>query len=84
VPKIPQAYLPAASSLRNAAVDQFRRRGAADRAYETVARELDIHEAPNCDMEREICARVTRLAATLKPNTPRHFRQSKSRAHRLS
>ena len=31
-------------TLRNAAIDQFRRRGAADRAYETCARELETHE----------------------------------------
>lgn len=54
-------------TLRNAAVDQFRRRGAADRAYEAFARELETHEAPTADMEAEICACVSRLAATLKP-----------------
>src|SRR5688572_8208819 len=32
--------------LRNAAIDQFRRRGAADRAHEAFARELETHEAP--------------------------------------
>jgi RNA polymerase sigma-70 factor (ECF subfamily) len=54
-------------TLRNAAVDQFRRRGAADRAYEAFARELETHERPSTDMETEICACVSRLAATLKP-----------------
>jgi RNA polymerase sigma-70 factor (ECF subfamily) len=54
-------------TLRNAAVDQFRRRGAADRAYEAFARELETHETPPEDMEAEICACVSRLAATLKP-----------------
>jgi RNA polymerase sigma factor (sigma-70 family) len=54
-------------TLRNAAVDQFRRRGAADRAYGAFARELETHEAPSLDMETEICACVSRLAATLKP-----------------
>ena len=54
-------------TLRNAAIDQFRRRGAADRAYEAFARELETHEAPTAEMEREICACVSRLAATLKP-----------------
>ena len=53
--------------LRNAAIDQFRRRGAADRAYEAFARELETHEAPTDDMEGDICACVSRLAATLKP-----------------
>jgi RNA polymerase sigma factor (sigma-70 family) len=46
-------------TLRNAAVDQFRRRGA--------ARELETHETPTNDMQAEICACVSRLAATLKP-----------------
>jgi RNA polymerase sigma-70 factor (ECF subfamily) len=54
-------------TLRNAAIDQFRRRGAADRAHEAFARELDTHEAPASEMETEICACVSRLAATLKP-----------------
>ena len=53
--------------LRNAAIDQFRRRGAAGRAHEAFARELDTHAAPTPEMEREICACVSRLAATLKP-----------------
>ena len=54
-------------TLRNAAIDQFRRRGAADRAYEAFARELETHDAPSDEMQAEICACVSRLAATLKP-----------------
>jgi RNA polymerase sigma factor (sigma-70 family) len=54
-------------NLRNAAIDQFRRRGAADRAYEAFARELDTRETPSKELEAEICACVSRLAATLKP-----------------
>ena len=54
-------------TLRNAAVDQFRRRGAADRAYEAFSRELETHEMPTPEVEGEICACVTRLASTLKP-----------------
>jgi RNA polymerase sigma-70 factor (ECF subfamily) len=54
-------------TLRNAAIDQFRRRGAADRAHEAFARELEILDAPSGDMQTEICACVSRLAATLKP-----------------
>jgi RNA polymerase sigma-70 factor (ECF subfamily) len=54
-------------TLRNAAVDQFRRRGAADRAYEAFARELDARDLPSDEMEAEICACVSRLAAALKP-----------------
>ena len=54
-------------TLRNAAIDQFRRRGAADRAHEAFARELETHDAASGDMQTEICACVSRLAATLKP-----------------
>jgi RNA polymerase sigma-70 factor (ECF subfamily) len=54
-------------TLRNAAVDQFRRRGAANRAHEAFARELETQDGPSGEMEREICACVTRLANTLKP-----------------
>ena len=54
-------------TLRNAAIDQFRRRGAAGRAYEAFARELESSETPSSEMEAEICACVSRLATTLKP-----------------
>ena len=54
-------------TLRNAAIDRIRRRGAADRAVEAFARELETHAAPSGDVEAEICACVTRLATTLKP-----------------
>jgi RNA polymerase sigma factor (sigma-70 family) len=54
-------------TLRNAAVDQFRRRGAADRAYEAFARELETHDTPSTEVAAEICACVSRLTATLKP-----------------
>src|SRR5918993_2057545 len=54
-------------TLRNAAIDQFRRRGTASRAIEAFARELDARTAPPSDMEAEICACVSRLAGTLKP-----------------
>jgi RNA polymerase sigma factor (sigma-70 family) len=53
-------------TLRNAAIDQFRRRRASVRAHEAFARELDTHEVPTSEMEREICACVSRLALTLK------------------
>jgi RNA polymerase sigma factor (sigma-70 family) len=53
--------------LRNAAIDQFRRRGAAGRAHEAFARELATQEVPGAEMEAEICACVSRLASTLKP-----------------
>jgi RNA polymerase sigma factor (sigma-70 family) len=54
-------------TLRNAAIDQFRRRGASDRAHEAFARELETNETPTPEVEGEICACVSRLASTLKP-----------------
>jgi RNA polymerase sigma-70 factor (ECF subfamily) len=53
-------------TLRNAAIDQFRRRGASERAYEAFARELETHETPAPEVAGEICACVSRLASTLK------------------
>src|SRR5687767_9072159 len=52
--------------LRNAAVDQFRRRGAAARAMDAFARELETHTSARSELEAEICGCVTRLAGTLK------------------
>lgn len=54
-------------SLRNATVDHFRRRGAASRALEAFARELDVTGTPPVDLHSEICACITRLSSTLKP-----------------
>lgn len=54
-------------TLRNAAIDQFRRRGAANRAVEAFARELEVQTVPETEMAAEICACVSRLATTLKP-----------------
>lgn len=54
-------------TLRNAAVDRFRRIGAENRAFEAFARELDGQSAPPAELEGEICRCVSRLAATLKP-----------------
>lgn len=54
-------------TLRNAAIDQFRRRGAASRAFEAFVRELETSVEPHAEFESEICACVSRLAASLKP-----------------
>jgi len=54
-------------TLRNAAIDQFRRRGAAGRALAAFARELETSATPSADLGGEICACVSRLASTLKP-----------------
>jgi RNA polymerase sigma-70 factor (ECF subfamily) len=53
-------------TLRNAAIDRFRRREAAGRAVETFAQELETHTAPEPEIEAEICGCVGRLANTLK------------------
>ena len=41
-------------TLRNAAIDRFRRREAAGRAVEAFARELETHAAPEPEIEGEI------------------------------
>lgn len=54
-------------TLRNAVIDQYRRKGAATRALEAFAREVETQAAAPPDVAAEICACVNRLAATLKP-----------------
>ena len=54
-------------TLRNAAIDRFRRRDAAVRAVEAFGRELETHAAPEPEIAAEICACIGRLATTLKP-----------------
>jgi len=53
-------------TLRNAAIDRFRRREAASRAVEAFARELETHAAPTSEIEAEICGCIARLASSLK------------------
>ena len=55
-------------SLRNAAIDRFRRQGTANRALEAFARELDTAEGGADEAKDEICQCVSRLAGTLKPD----------------
>ena len=54
-------------TLRNAAIDRYRRQGTADKALEAFAKELEAHVGPTPELESVICACVTRLAQTLKP-----------------
>jgi RNA polymerase sigma factor (sigma-70 family) len=54
-------------TLRNATIDRYRRRGAAERALAAFARELETQDQPSAELDAEICACVTRLATTLKP-----------------
>ena len=54
--------------LRNAAIDQSRRRGAQERALSAFAAELELHaDVPPDDVRHEVCQCVLRLAGTLKP-----------------
>jgi len=55
-------------TLRNAAIDRFRRQGAADRGLEAFARELNNVEAVPDETRREVCQCIGRLATTLKPD----------------
>jgi len=52
--------------LRNAVVDHHRRRASADRALEGFARELR-EPGEGSEVHAEVCACVSRLAGTLKP-----------------
>lgn len=54
-------------TLRNAVIDQHRRRGAEERALASFAAELMTHEEPEDEMRGQVCQCVTRLATTLKP-----------------
>lgn len=53
-------------NLRNATIDRFRRTATANKALEAFARELQP-EAPSHAIESEICACVTEVARSLKP-----------------
>ncbi len=55
-------------TLRNATIDQFRRRGVRERALAAFATEMENSERPDTEMRAEICNCVSRLAATLKPD----------------
>jgi RNA polymerase sigma factor (sigma-70 family) len=54
-------------TLRNAAIDRYRRQMTADKAFEAFAQEIETAENPSEDLQAEICACVSRLATTLKP-----------------
>jgi RNA polymerase sigma factor (sigma-70 family) len=54
--------------LRNAVVDHYRRQGAAQRAYDSVAAEMEGSVEPSdTEMFEEVCACVRELVGTLKP-----------------
>lgn len=54
-------------TLRNAAIDRFRRQGAAGRALEAFAKELEVAESVPPETHTEVCQCINRLASTLKP-----------------
>lgn len=53
-------------SIRNAAIDRFRRTATAGKALDGFARELE-HSSRSKEIEAEICACVSEVAQTLKP-----------------
>ena len=55
-------------TLRNAAIDRFRRQGAVNRGLEAFARELETAEAVPDETHGEVCRCISRLATTLKPD----------------
>ena len=55
------------TTLRNAVIDRHRRQEVENRRLTALARELAQHESAPEEIEREICACVTRVAETLKP-----------------
>jgi RNA polymerase sigma-70 factor (ECF subfamily) len=55
-------------TLRNAAIDRFRRQGAADRALDAFARELETVETVPDETRSAVCQCISRLATTLKPD----------------
>lgn len=54
-------------SLRNAVIDSYRRKGAAARQLERLAKEMEHSAEPDAELEQSICKCVARLADTLKP-----------------
>lgn len=53
--------------LRNAVVDHARRSGAADRALHRLAQELATSQPVDESLHRTVCACVSKLASSLKP-----------------
>jgi RNA polymerase sigma factor (sigma-70 family) len=55
------------ATLRNAVIDRYRRGETQSRALEAFGQELERERDAAGDLDREICACVTRVAKTLKP-----------------
>ena len=54
--------------LRNAVIDHYRHRASTERALEGWGKEFVAHETPQADLKQEICACVSGLLDTLKPD----------------
>ncbi len=54
-------------TLRNAVVDHHRRRGAASRALQKLASEMDNEREPDAELQTVVCQCVSQLLDTLKP-----------------
>jgi RNA polymerase sigma-70 factor (ECF subfamily) len=53
--------------LRNAIIDHYRRNAAAERRHEAYAREEQLAEDQDDELQRVVCKCVAQLAGTLKP-----------------
>ena len=54
-------------TLRNATIDHYRRRASAEKVFEAFAKDVEASSTAPEAIKAEICACVTRLAETLKP-----------------
>lgn len=54
--------------LRNAVIDQYRRRASEDHALEHWAKEMEGQTAPPPETKREVCACLSRVLDTLPPS----------------
>ena len=53
--------------LRNAVIDHYRHRASTERALEGWGKEFIAHEAPQAELQQAICACISDLVGTLKP-----------------
>jgi RNA polymerase sigma-70 factor, ECF subfamily len=53
--------------LRNAVIDHYRHRASTERALEGWGKEFIAHEAPPAELQQAICACISDLVGTLKP-----------------
>src|SRR5690349_3483189 len=53
--------------LRNAVIDHYRHRASTERALEGWGKEFIAHEAPRAELQQAICACISDLVGTLKP-----------------